>query len=186
MRTSLASQALVETGVTHASGSKHSNPPPGHLSQPKRKRSVPPTLGNPFHFVEGASLTMGEISTRLRLLETERDIPLHVRTKWISDFMTKERRPRAQVMLRQSMSRITKSNKRGKYPVFYGIESILGQAFHGPSLGSLTMEVLLDRLLLQLRLTTLMRSVDLSNIVCALFQQDNQFFIRTSDKNGVA
>ena len=84
------------------------------------------------------------------------------------------------------MLRITKSNKRGKYPVFYGIESILGQAFHGPSLGSLAMDVLLDRLLLQLRLTTLMRSVGLSNIVWVLFQQDNQFFIQTSDKNGVA
>ena len=77
-------------------------------------------------------------------------------------------------------------NKQGNYPIFYGIEPILAQAFHGPSLGSLTVEVLLDRLLLQLRLTTLMRSVDLSNIVWALFQQDNQFFIRTSDKNGVA
>ena len=42
----------------------------------------------------------------------------------------------------------------------------------------------LDQLILQLRLTTLMRSGDASNTVWALFHHDGQFFIRTTDKKG--
>ena len=47
------------------------------------------------------------------------------------------------------------------------------------------MPILMDRLLLQLRLTTMMRSGDASNIVWALFVQDHKHYIKTTDKNGV-
>ena len=47
-------------------------------------------------------------------------------------------------------------------------------------------QVLCDTLILQLRLTTLMRSVDVANIVWGLFVQEETHFIRTRDKNGAA
>ena len=43
---------------------------------------------------------------------------------------------------------------------------------------------LLDRLLLQLRLTTLMRWVDVFNIVWGLFEHRNRFYIHTTNKTG--
>ena len=47
-------------------------------------------------------------------------------------------------------------------------------------------ESLLDRLLLQVRLTTLMRSVDAANICWGLFTMESQAYLRTTDKTGQA
>ena len=41
---------------------------------------------------------------------------------------------------------------------------------------------LLDKLLSQLRLTTLMRSVDVSNLIWGLFEAEGHFSIRGTDK----
>ena len=46
------------------------------------------------------------------------------------------------------------------------------------------MELLTDRCLVALRLSTLMRSVDVQNVVSGLFFFESEFFIRTVDKNG--
>ena len=42
----------------------------------------------------------------------------------------------------------------------------------------------MDQLLLQLRLTTMMRSGDAANIAWPLFEQDSKDYIKTTDKNG--
>ena len=44
----------------------------------------------------------------------------------------------------------------------------------------------LDILLLQLRLTTMMRSADMANIAWAVFTQDDLHFVKTTDKTGAA
>jgi integrase len=46
------------------------------------------------------------------------------------------------------------------------------------------MDRLLDRCLVALRLCTLMRSVDLQNVVSCVFTFQGEFFVRTVDKNG--
>ena len=46
--------------------------------------------------------------------------------------------------------------------------------------------ILLDTLLAMLRLTTVMRSVDASHVVPCLFQHENNFFVRYTDKNATS
>ena len=43
---------------------------------------------------------------------------------------------------------------------------------------------MLDRALLQIRLTTIMRSVDAENVVWALFYQDGETYIKCTSKTG--
>ena len=69
-----------------------------------------------------------------------------------------------------------------KYPIFFDLHPIVDYAFAVPEVQD--PGTLLDRLLLQLRLTTLMRSVEVSNIVWGLFEHRNWFYIHTTNKNG--
>jgi hypothetical protein len=75
------------------------------------------------------------------------------------------------------------STQRPKYPVFYKVGPLVENAFDDVELPNLGMGDLVDRLILQLRLTTLARSGDLQRVVWGLFQQDGQFFLRFTDKN---
>ena len=43
---------------------------------------------------------------------------------------------------------------------------------------------MVDKLLMQIRLGTLMRSGDAANIVWAIFEQEGEKFIKTTDKKG--
>ena len=63
--------------------------------------------------------------------------------------------PRAIVMITQAIKRI-KNGTAPKYPVFYDIGPLVATAFDEASPRA---PIMLDRLALQLRLTTLMRSV---------------------------
>jgi hypothetical protein len=68
--------------------------------------------------------------------------------------------------------------------VFFNAQPLVDFAFAPTNLQELSMSKLLDRLILQLRLTTLARSGDLARITWALFVQDGAHFIRLTDKNG--
>ncbi len=68
--------------------------------------------------------------------------------------------------------------------MFFNAQPLVDFAFAPTNLQELSMSKLLDRLILQLRLTTLARSGDLARITWALFVQDGAHFIRLTDKNG--
>ncbi len=89
----------------------------------------------------------------------------------------KAKSPIAKSLVINAMRRIGRQAKRAKYPVFYKVGPLVQRAFHEADLANLAMGDLVDRLILQLRLTTLARSGDLASTVWALFQQDGQFFI---------
>ena len=91
--------------------------------------------------------------------------------------------PQIKAMVIGAMRRVTRQKKRAKYPVFYKVEPLVEKAFDKVDLANLAMGDLVDRLILQLRLTTLARSGDLARTVWGLFRQDGQFFLRFTDKN---
>ena len=74
--------------------------------------------------------------------------------------------------------KIKKQAKAAKFPM----HPIVDYAFAVPEVQDLG--TLFYRMLLQLRLTTLMRSVDVSNIVWGLFEHRNRFYIHTTNKIG--
>ena len=86
------------------------------------------------------------------------------------------------------MQRLKNANRRAKHPIFYSIQPLLDMAFPKEKLPLPQWSItdLLDTLLLQLRLTTMMRSIDASNIAWALFSQDEQHYIKATDKKGEA
>ena len=68
----------------------------------------------------------------------------------------------------QASSQGKKSNPSATlqlYPIFYSIQPLLGKAFQQQPEEKTTTQALLDELILHLRLATLMRSVDVANIV---------------------
>ena len=145
-----------------------------------------PTSGNPFHYSSGPKLTLGQITSRLRLIGTEKDIPAAVKQFWLQDTLYADRRPKVQIVVKHAIRRLAHSKSKPKYDVFYSIEPLIKKAFPQASLPPSCNQEFTDVLILQLRLTTLMRSVDVANVVWGLFVQDDQFFICTTDKNGAA
>jgi hypothetical protein len=113
------------------------------------------------------------------MLECQQDIPSAVRSEWAQDALRHITNPKAQRLVRQAIRRLHRGGKRAKYPVVYSIQPLLREAFQAPSNLHL-----LDRTLLQVRLTTLMRSADAANIVWALFHQDGEHYIKCTTKTG--
>ena len=143
-------------------------------------------MGNPFHYSE--RLTSGQARSKLRTLECQQDIPTRQRLTWVRDALAVQEDPRTRAILRQGIKRLDRCGKSARYPMFYSLQPLLDMAFGGISATSDTtnMGKHLDTLLLQLRLTTMMRSADMANIAWAMFTQDDLHFIKTTDKTGAA
>jgi hypothetical protein len=124
-------------------------------------------------------MTSSQIRDHIRQLECQQDIPPGTRAEWVEDAVVHVRNPKGIQLLLQAARRLKRGSKRPKYPIMYDVQPLLQVAFtEGHRL------CLLDRALLQVRLTTLMRSVDAANIVWALFHQDNETFIKCTTKTG--
>ena len=119
---------------------------------------------------------------KIRELESEHDIPAKYRVQWLQDQLHASKNPRDKLACQTAIKRIQRSGSKGKYPVFYNIEGLVAAAF--PKGQPEDMPQHLDRLILQLRLTTLMRSVDAANVVWAIFEQDGQHYVKTTNKAG--
>jgi predicted RNA-binding Zn-ribbon protein involved in translation (DUF1610 family) len=78
--------------------------------------------------------------------------------------------------LKLSIRRIKKQAKQAKYPLFYPMEGLLRFAFRQDAFN-------FKRLLLLLRITTLMRSCDLARIAWGLWESQGRYFLITVDKN---
>ena len=155
------------------------------LPRTTRTKIPTTTLGNPFWGAAG--LKAQDARQKLRHLENQQDIPTKTRIKWVQDTLGITTNPKVRTMMSQTIKRLNIGSKKPKYPVFYDLKPLLDRAFQEeqPNLHIMPMNNLLDKLLLQLRLTTMMRSGDASNIVWALFEQDKKYYIKTTDKNGV-
>jgi hypothetical protein len=150
------------------------------IQRPRRKASTPTSLGNPFYYgIRVQEMTSSQIRDHLRQLECQQDIPAATRAEWVEDAIVHVRNPKGIQLLRQAARRLKRGSKRPKYPILYDVQPILRLAFAEAS----TL-CLLDRALLQVRLTTLMRSVDAANIVWGLFQQDSETYIKCTTKTG--
>ena len=143
----------------------------------KRRIYAPTTLGNPFHYDSGMSLA--QFKTAVRNLECQHDVPTKTRVHWLQQAKTKFEQQRNQMILTQAIKRLLHGQKKPKYTVFYDIKKLLDIAFDRTS-----QLQPVDRLILQLRLTTMMRSVDVANIVWAIFKQDGNYFIKPTNKQG--
>ena len=120
----------------------------------------------------------GELTAALRTLESEHDIPAKVRLQWLQEAMAHITDVKLKVIAKAGLRRLQRAMKRPKYDVMYDIQPLITLAFRS-SEANLT-----DRLILQLRLTTLMRSGDMATLVWAIFWQDGHHFLRCTSKTG--
>lgn len=128
-------------------------------------------------------MTAAKFNTLLREAERRHDVSIKLRVEWIrqaQDCMATTERQKMQAKM--AIQRVKRQSKRPKYPVFFSIQPLIKMAFETRELTST--EELLDTLILQLRLTTMMRSADLANIVWGLFHLDGKHYLKTTDKNG--
>ena len=129
-------------------------------------------------------MTTPLLKAQLRLLECLHDVPHKTRTAWLQHALHQNDNPVQRTHLQACLRRLQTAAKKAKHDVFYSIQPLLTRAFTPAPLMTLSMPTLLDTLLLQIRLTTLLRSVDTANITWALFTHEHQYFIRASDKKG--
>ena len=93
--------------------------------------------------------------------------------------------PKAKIILKQTIKRLMSNKSKPKYPIFYDIQPLIKWAFEDDtSPRTWNNDKILDKWIIQLRLTTLMRSADLANIVWGLFNQSEEFFVKTTNKMG--
>ena len=120
-------------------------------------------------FFGGAGMTtLTQLRNHLRMLECQQDIRPRTRIQWREEAHCQCTNPSFILHIKQAIRRIKKSGAGCKYPAFYNIEPLVHRAFQSIVLTHMSTESLLDRLLLQVRLTTLMRSVDAANICWGL------------------
>lgn len=126
-----------------------------------------------------ARLTQSNIRAKIRQVLSLHDIPAEYKIEMLEGASTEQKFQKA---LKSAIQKVKQQAKRARYPIFFDIQPIVQYAF-APEAdpannipGSRDPGHQLDRLLLQLRLTTLMRSVDVANIVWGVFEYCNQFF----------
>ena len=108
------------------------------------------------------------------------DIPTKTRQKWLTEAIKTTTKPTYHRLIQQAIRRLANVGKQAKYPFFYSVQPLVNLAFASDQ----NALPLVDRLLLQLRLTTMMRSGDCAKIVCAIFEQDAAHFVQTTNKMG--
>ena len=151
-----------------------------NLQRPRRQGYAPTTLGNPFH--GSARLTYNQLKAKLRNLECQNDNPAKLRISWIQGQKHIYNNPKMQTEMNQAIKRIERTRHKAKYPIFYDINPLLQLAFPNSPAQAKIPKV--DQLILQLRLTTLMRSIEVANITWALYTMDDKYYIKTVNKQG--
>jgi integrase len=124
-----------------------------------------------------------KIRESLRLLECAQDIPPKVRQEWLTDALQNITHPPSRKYVLEGIKRLKGATKRPKYPVLYNVQPLLDLAFGDQRRKEKELH-LVDRLLLQLRLTTMMRSGDVANLVWAIFTHEGEFYVKCTGKTG--
>ena len=127
-------------------------------------------------------MTGKALSERLRWAEHLLDVPSRERIRCLQEKAALVSSKQSQGQFEQAIKRIQRQAKGAKYQVYFQLEPIIAWAFQEtPSERGL----LLDCALMQLRLVTMMRSVDCANLVWGLFAGEGRFYVRTVTKQGV-
>ena len=105
---------------------------------------------------------------------------MKTRMAWISAALQGDLSRKAKLALQQAAKRVRSQGSKPKYPIFYDISPLVRFAFEPDSTGCL------DRLIIQLRLVTLMRSRDLANLVWCLYQHEDKYYLKSTNKCGAA
>ena len=179
-RPSSGNSPLVERPTGNDDSSSNHHQGGKHIHRPRGKQDAPTTLGNPLH--HHPRLSTNKLKSTLRQLECQQDIPISWRINWVQDATPHYTEPKQKVAITQCIKRLRRSGKQPKYPVFYNIQPLVKLAFTGPAPQQIGDK--LDRLLLQVRITTLMRSGDAANIVWAVFTNEGNHYIKTTNKSG--
>ena len=137
-------------------------------------------MANPF--LHTARLTPRDVAKKIQTTLTLHDIAPRYRVAWLKSAEARFRHLNFSKAFKSAIQKIQRQSKQPRYPIFFDVKPLVQWAF-GP-LGPADRGVRLDRLLLQLRLTTLMRSVDVANITWGIFCQGSDFFIQTTTKTG--
>ena len=154
------------------------HPPPTLIPRPSRKPTPPSTLGNPFHHTP-RKITLSQHRSMLQQLEAQQDIPTKLRIQWLEAMRNGDNNPATRLLTNNTIKRLQRVARQPKHQVFFHLDPLIKHVFH-PHITMLP----LHQLILQLKLTTLMRSIDLSRTVWALFHMDGRFFIKSTDKGG--
>ena len=160
------------------------------IPESKGGKNACPSLGNPLRSATG--LNRSQLALRIRQLEALHDIPIAQRLKWMQTAQLEI--PEHRGPLIAGIKRLKATAKGPKYPVFYDISPLINFSFPDPSpnFNFFNIAQTLDILIMQLRLTTLMRAADLSTIPWAIFHmnpkgnwtQEKPLFIHSTTKNG--
>jgi hypothetical protein len=106
------------------------------------------------------------------------DMPYRDKVQVLQEAQRISTNPLVSKVISAALRRIRSNKKKAKYPIFYKIDALIKTAFGNPASADV------DTLTLRLRLSTMMRSVDMGHVVWGLFQQDGSFFLKTTDKGG--
>ena len=172
----------VEVGCVVADGGKDGSAGNVDLEKrvhfPESDRCVvtPAPLGNRIRSVT-------RLRAEVRTLETRHDLPTKERLRLLASLL-EDTDSGKRAIVQNAMRRVQRASKGAKYPVFYELGPLLHLAFGDVQVEEMAMPDLLDKLILQLRITTLMRSADAARIVWCLFFQDKQYYIKCTDKAG--
>ena len=150
-----------------------------HTLVPKPRRRVvatPPPVGHRIFSASG-------LRKKVRRWEIRHDIRPKERVRRLAAIWEKQTTPDGKSIVLSAMKRVARQTKRARYPIFYKVGPLVEKAFEDVDLQSLPIGRLVDRLILQLRLTTLARSGDLAATVWGLFTQGGRFFVHFIDKN---
>jgi len=185
MPTNLEECTLVEDSDETTSRGTTTGDTSKIVPQPSRGTITTPKMGNPIHFA--TRLTTKGLTTALRQLECQHDIPLKQRMAWVKEALDNCQTKHNKGILENALQRLKRNQSKPKYPVFYNLKPLLEATFKTDrDLAKINMEELLDLALLQLRLTTLMRSVDAANMTWAIYTQGTRSFLKTTGKTGTS
>ena len=109
------------------------------------------------------------VRARLKQVQAMHDIPITCRIGWITAEQAKH--PGQRHLYHASTRRLRAQAKSPKYSAFYPLQPLISWAF-SPRPAPLHGAKLLDTLLIQLKLTTMMRSADVASVTWALFHLD--------------
>ena len=126
-------------------------------------------------------MTLPQLRKAARELEQKQDIPTSTRLMWLQQAKMSHNEPRQQLILQQTIKGVQVAGKKPKYDTFYDVGKLLDMAFSKDSTVKMAQ---VDRLILQLRITTMMRSIEIANMVWAIYELDNKYFVRTTNKQG--
>ena len=123
-----------------------------------------------------------QLREAVRMVEGQHDVPPKLRLQWLEHTLPFHTNTKDRLTIQSGMRRVKAQQKQPKYSVFFRITKLRTWAFEEEQ--EQEEKTLVDLVIMRLRLTTLMRSGDLANMVWGLFMMDNKYYIKTTNKQG--